>query len=156
FLRHASSLWPRLDEQLAVQLGPPLRAAADEANDGLADLDAVPVALRVEDRRERLRLPRRVVRLEVQLGKLQLVPLCEELVDPLAWRMELQAVARVRGDERPPPTMLLHAQLVLLGPVDGRLELVLVEHEPEVVDPRGRPLARLDDDVHGALLELGQ
>ena len=38
----------------------------------------------------------------------------------------------------------------------ARLELVLVEHEPEVVDARRRPLARLDDDVHRALLELGQ
>ena len=37
-----------------------------------------------------------------------------------------------------------------------RLELVLVEHEPEMVDARRRPLARLDDDVHRALLELGQ
>ena len=39
---------------------------------------------------------------------------------------------------------------------DGGLELVLVEHEPEVVDARRRPLARLDDDVHRALLELGE
>ena len=33
-------------------------------------------------------------------------------------------------------------------------ERVLVEHDPEMVDPRERPLAGLDDDVDGAALEL--
>jgi hypothetical protein len=36
------------------------------------------------------------------------------------------------------------------------VELVVVERDAEVVDPRQRPLARLDDDVDRAALELGE
>src|SRR5262249_18463648 len=68
FLRHAPSLWPRLDEQLAEELGTTLRAAAYEADDGFAHLHAGSVAVDVEDLSECLRLARRVVRLEMQLG----------------------------------------------------------------------------------------
>jgi hypothetical protein len=70
--------------------------------------------------------------------------------------MELEPVAGVGGDKRAAPAVLLDTQVVLFRPRDGGLELVLVEHEAEVVDARRRPLARLDDDVHRALLELGQ
>src|SRR4051812_25218563 len=155
-LAHGPSLWVLLDEQLAEELRPALRAAADEADDGFADLHAGSVAGGVEDLREGLRLARRVVRLEVQLRKPQRVALREELVDPLARRVELEPVAGVGGDERAPAAMLLDPKVVLLRARYGGLELVLVEHETEVVDPRCRPLARLDDDVHRALLELGQ
>src|SRR5690348_16623613 len=70
--------------------------------------------------------------------------------------MELEPVAGVRGDERAPPPVLLHAQVVPLRALERRLELVLVEHESEMVDARGRPLPRLDDDVDRALLQLRQ
>src|SRR6476620_10949198 len=130
--------------------------AADEAHDGVADLDVGSVALQVEDRRQSLRLRGGIVGLQVQLGQPELVPLRAQLVDPLARRMELEPVTGVRGDERPPAAMLLHAEVVPLGARERRLELVLVEHEPHVVDPRGRPLARLDDHVDRALLELAQ
>src|SRR5690348_10993647 len=70
--------------------------------------------------------------------------------------MELEPVAGVRRNERPTTAMLLHAEVVPLGARERRVELVLVEHEPEVVDARCRPLARLDDDVDGAFLELGE
>ena len=70
--------------------------------------------------------------------------------------MELEPVADVGGDERAASTVLLDAQVVLLRARDGGFELVLVEHEAEVVHARRRPLARLDDDVHRTLLELGQ
>src|SRR6476660_775199 len=151
-----ASLRTPLDEQLAEELGPALRAAADEADDGVADLDVGSVALQVEDRRQSLRRRDGIVGLQVQLGQPELVPLREQLVDPLARRMELEPVTGVRGDERPPAAVLLHAQVVPLGARERRLELVLVEHEPHVVDPRGRPLARLDDHVDRALLELAQ
>ena len=36
------------------------------------------------------------------------------------------------------------------------MELVVVERHAEVVDARQRPLARLDDDVDRAALELGE
>src|SRR5581483_537226 len=52
--------------------------------------------------------------------------------------------------------VLLNAQLRLVGAREGALELVLVEREPEMVDPRQRPLAGLHDDVHRAELELRQ
>ena len=50
--------------------------------------------------------------------------------------------------------MRLHAEALRHRPREHVLELVLVEREPEVVDPRQVPLARLDDDVDGAALEL--
>src|SRR6185312_5655704 len=122
FLRHAPSLRRPLDEQLAEELRPALRAAADEAHDRVADLHAGAVALGVEDGRERLRLALRIVGLEMELRQLQFVSLREELVDPLARRMELQPVAGVRGDERAPAAVLLDAQVVLRSALDGRLE----------------------------------
>ena len=39
---------------------------------------------------------------------------------------------------------------------EHRLELVLVERDAEVVDAGDPPVARLDDDVHRAALELRQ
>src|SRR6185437_5971275 len=143
---HGPSLSRALDEQLAEELRPALRAAADEAHDSLTDFHAGSVAVGIEDLRERLRLARRIVRLEVQLRQPQFVALCEQLVDPLARRMKLEPVAGVGGDERAASAVLLDAQVVLLSARDRGLELVLVEHEPEVVDARRRPLARLDDD----------
>src|SRR5262252_5837082 len=50
------SLRRLLDEQLAEELGPPLRAASDEAHHRVADLDAVAVASGVENPCQRLRL----------------------------------------------------------------------------------------------------
>ena len=70
--------------------------------------------------------------------------------------MQLEAVAGSRRHERPPAAVFLHAQLTQLGTRERRDEIVLVEREAEVVDPRQLPLARLDDDVHRAALELGQ
>ena len=63
-------------------------------------------------------------------------------------------VARVRRDERPPAAVLLHAQVPLRRPREHLLELVLVERDAEVVDPRQPPVPRLDDDVDRAALEL--
>src|SRR4051812_21571763 len=70
--------------------------------------------------------------------------------------MQLQPVAGVGRDERPPAAVLLHPQLGLLGPRDRLLELLVVEREPQVVDARQRPLSRLHHDVDGAELELGE
>src|ERR1700756_5639426 len=109
------SLGAELDEQLAIELGPALRAAAHEADDGVADLDAGAVAVGVEDLGQSLRLAGRIVRFEMELRQLQLATLREELVDPLPWWMELEPVAGVRGDERAPAAVLLYAQAVLLG-----------------------------------------
>jgi hypothetical protein len=50
--------------------------------------------------------------------------------------MELEAVARVRRDERAPAAVLLDAQLAYLGACQSRDEVVLVQREAEVVDPR--------------------
>src|SRR3954447_14718661 len=70
--------------------------------------------------------------------------------------MQLQPVAGVGRDERPPAAVLLHPQLGLLGPRDRLLEFLVVEREPQVVDARQRPLSRLHHDVDGAELELGE
>src|ERR1051325_8734899 len=52
--------------------------------------------------------------------------------------------------------MLLHADLGLFCARARLLELLVVEGEPEVVDARQGPLARLDDDVDRPELELRQ
>ena len=80
----------------------------------------------------------------------------EEVVEPLPWRMQLEAVARPGRHEGPPAAVLLHAQLTQLGARKRRDEIVLVEREAEVIDSRQLPLARLHDDVHRAALQLGQ
>src|SRR5438067_7032175 len=147
----------RSDEQLAVELRPPLRAAGDEAHERLAHMyAAVGVGLEVEDRRQRVRLLLRIVRLQLQLRHAQVGRSLEQLLDPVARRMQLEPVAGVRRDERPPAAVLLDAQLRVRRPVERRLELVLVEREPEMVDARQRPLSRLHDDVHRALFELAE
>ena len=78
----------------------------------------------------------------------------EQLVDPLARRVHLEPVAGVRRDERAPAAVLLHAQVPLRRAREHGLELVLVERDAEVVDARDPPVARLDDDVDRAALEL--
>src|SRR5207245_9616477 len=80
----------------------------------------------------------------------------QPLVQPLARRVQLEPVARIRRDERAPATVLLHAQLARLRARQGGDELLLVESEAEVVDARQLPLPRLDDHVDGAALQLGQ
>ena len=80
----------------------------------------------------------------------------EQVVDPVPRRVHLDAVARVRRHERPPAAVLLHAQVPLRRPREHLLELVLVERDPQVVDPRQPPVPRLDDDVDRAPLELAQ
>ena len=86
----------------------------------------------------------------------QLVGVLEQLVDPVALRVHLEPVAGVRRDERAPAGVLLHAQAALRRALEHLLELVVVERHAEVVDARQRPLARLDDDVDRAALELGE
>jgi len=146
----------RLEEQLAEQLGPALRAAADETDHGFADDDVVRVALRIEDLRERLRFRPRIVRFEVELGETELVVLLQKLVDPVPRRMHLEPVSGVRRNEGPPARVLLDPEIESLGPPERLLELVLVEHETDVIDARNWPLTRLDDNVDGPLLELGE
>ena len=102
------------------------------------------------------RLQLRIVGAQVQLRELQLRRAGEQVVEPVAWWMELEPVARVRRDEGPPSAVLLHAQLAHLRARQGGDEVVLVEGETEVVDARQLPLSGLHDDVDGAALELGE
>src|SRR3954470_11867477 len=142
------------DEELGMELRPPLRAAGDETDERVADLDVTPDALAAEDFLERARLRLRVVGLEVQFGKAEAVVLLEQLLDPVPGRMQLEPVAGVRRDERPPDAVLLHAELRLIGACKRDLELLFVERKPEMVDAGKRPLTRLHDDVHRPELEL--
>src|SRR2546421_221697 len=80
----------------------------------------------------------------------------EEVVEPLARWVQLQAVARVRRHERTPAAVLLHAQLAQLGARERCDEIIFVECESEVIESRQLPLSRLDDDVHGSPLQLRQ
>ena len=107
-----------------------------------------------EDVCERAGLRLGLVGPELQLGEAKLPLLGEQVVDPLARRVHLEPVAGVRGDERPAAAVLLHAQVPLGRAGEHGLELVLVERDAEVVDPRDPPVAGLHDDVHRAALEL--
>src|SRR5690242_1804649 len=104
-----------------MELRPALRAARYEADERVADLDVRADPLAVEQVGERLRLPLRVVGLQVQLRELQPVALVEQLVDPVAGRVQFESVARVRRDEGPPPAVLLHPQLRVVGPLERAL-----------------------------------
>src|SRR5579864_4026499 len=68
-----SSLGRISDEHFGFELRPPLRAVRREADERLADLDLGADPLAVEQLRQRLRFPLRVVRLQVQLGEAQSV-----------------------------------------------------------------------------------
>src|SRR5436189_126557 len=61
-----------------------------------------------------------------------------------------------RSSPCPSPSVLLHAQLANLRTRERRDEVVLVEREAEMVHAGKLPLARLDDDVDRAALELRQ
>ena len=52
-----------------------------------------------------------IVRAQLQLGQRQLRLALEKVVEPLAGRVQLEAVTRIRRDERSPPAVLLDAQL---------------------------------------------
>jgi hypothetical protein len=97
-----------------MKLRPPLRAAGDEADERLPDLHVAADALAPEDFLERARLRLGIVCLEVQLGEAEPVALLEQLVDPVARRMELEPVAGIRRDERPAAAVLLDAELIIL------------------------------------------
>src|SRR5262249_16948383 len=122
----------------------------------LSGLDGVERVRRVEQLAERSSLQFRIVRTQVQLREAKHLLLLEQLVEPLARRMQLQPVTGVRRDERPSPTVPLHAQRSPLGAPERSAELPPGEREADVVDTRQIPLSGLDDDVDGAALELGQ
>src|SRR5262249_12718924 len=107
-----------LDEEFAEELRPALWAAVDEADDGLTDFHACPVALGAEGLRGGLPLDRRIVRLQVQLGETKLLALREQVLDPLARRVKLEPVAGVGRHERATSAVLLDTEVVLLRALD--------------------------------------
>src|SRR3954451_11594944 len=88
-------------EPLAVQLGPSLRAARDEADDGLPDRDPAVEDVEAERVPQRRRLQLGLVRPHLQLLEAHCLLLREQLLDPVARRVALEPVAGVRRDERP-------------------------------------------------------
>ena len=138
-----------------MELRAPLRPAGQEADDRVADRDVVPSRSTSSSSASTLAFASgssasRWSSLRTSSGARR-----EQLVEPLARRVDLEPVADVRRDERAPAAVRLDAELALDGAVDHLLELVLVEREPEVVDARQLPLPRLHDDVDRAALELG-
>ena len=85
---------------------------------------------------ERFRLHPRLVGSQLELGEPKLVSLLEQLRDPFAGRVHLEPVAGVRRDERPAGAALLHRQIPVECAREHRLEVLLVERDAEVVDPR--------------------
>ena len=146
------------DEQLAEELRPALRAAATNATTVLADLArGVRRGSASRSLRERVRLARGSSASSCSSASRSSSPLAR------AARRSTRAAdasragsrrswRRTSAGRRAPG----RAGSTASARREHRLELVLVEREPEVVDARHRPLARLDDDVHRAALELGE
>ena len=139
-----------------MELRAPARSARHEPKPRIADQHARTVDAEIENLRQRFGLRLRVVRAQVELAEPQLVLRLQQLVEPLARRMELEPVARVGRDERPSAAVILDAQ-----PKRGRaqervLEGIGIERDPDVVYTRQLPLSRLHDDVHRAVLQLAQ
>src|SRR5438552_1454379 len=68
--------------------------------------------------------------------------------------MHLQPEAGPGRDECSSSAVLLYPQIELVGTRQRRSQIVLVENDAEMVDPRQFPLARLNDDVDRPTLEL--
>ena len=130
-----------LNEQFGVKLGPADGAAGDEADDRFAHVEGRFTVVQIEQLGQRFCLPLRVVGPELELGDRERLRVPEQLLEPVARRMELHAVAGAGRDERPPAAVLLHPQLELVGACERRGEVVLVERDPYVVDARDVPLA---------------
>src|SRR5438128_440417 len=107
-----------LGELLRVELGPPARAAFQEAHDGIDDLDEIVRPERVEQANERSCFRRRIIRPELELREPQLVRVREHLVDPVALRVHFDPVAGVGRDEGAPARVLLHTEAQLGGPLE--------------------------------------
>ena len=70
--------------------------------------------------------------------------------------VHLETVARLRGDEGALAGMVLNLEAEVGGALEGAVVLVLVEGEPEVVDARGVPVARLEHDVDSPASDLDE
>src|SRR6185437_2414862 len=145
-----------LGKELAVELRPARRPTLHEAHERVADVDAAFVDDRVEQLRKSACLRGRVLGLQPQAREAHRLALAEQVLDPFPRRVDLDPIARAGGDEGAPAWVLLDAQLVALCAFHYLDELVLVEREADVVDAGQIPLPRLDDDVDGSSLELGQ
>src|SRR5688500_11572296 len=88
-------------QDLGDQLGPALGPTGLEAYERVADEHVGVQPVDAEDLRERDGLLLGVLRPQVELAQPQLVDVAEEILDPLAWRMDLEPVSGLRGDERP-------------------------------------------------------
>ena len=98
----------RRPEALGVELGPTAGAAGKEADARLPDPDGFVLALELEQVGERRRLDDGIVGAKVELRERQLVARREQLVQPLARRVQLEALSNPGRDEPPAASMLLH------------------------------------------------
>jgi hypothetical protein len=143
-----------LQEELGFQLGASLRPAGQEADRRLPDLNRGPLGHEAEDLRERRRLLLGIVGAEMQLAEAERFLALEQRIEPVARWVHLQPEAAVGRHERAAAPMVLYAKLELDRAVDRRYEVVLVEREPEMVEPGEIPLSGLHDDVDAPALEL--
>src|SRR5438874_7006980 len=137
-----------------MELGSALGPAGQEADDRLADRDGVVAHLGAEDVSQRPGLRLGLVRAQLQLRQRENFALPQQVLDPVARRVDLEPVAGIGGDERAAAAVLLHAEVPLSGAGKHVVELILVEGHADVVDARHAPVTRLHDHVHCAALEL--
>ena len=86
----------RSKENLGDELRPSLGAALLEAHERVADEHVAVEPVDAEDLRERNGLLLRILRPQVELAEPELVASGEQLVDPVARRVDLEPVARLR------------------------------------------------------------
>src|SRR2546423_12939902 len=99
-----------------MQLRTALRAARQEAHERVADLHVRADLFALEQLRERACLRLRIVSLHVQLRQPEPRALLEQVVDPVARRVQLQPGTRGRRDERAAAALLPPAPGGLLPP----------------------------------------
>ena len=92
----------------------------------------------------------------MELAEPELVGVGEQLVDPVARRVEIEPVPGFGGDERPLARVVLDLEAEIGGALQRLGEAVVVERDADVVDARVLPVARLEDDVHGSARELDE
>src|SRR2546421_1455936 len=99
------------DEQLCVQLWTPLRTLREEPHERVGDRDRVTCVRHLEELAQRGGLELRIIRAKLELGELELGLSGEQVVQPLARRVQLEPKSGVRRHECSSPAVLLDPQL---------------------------------------------
>ena len=125
-LRYRRAPDPGSGEAFSEELRPALGAAGDGTGPWRRRSRPRPGRGR-GSRRSARRLPfSGTVGAELQVGEHELVALAEQVVDPVAWRVHLEPISRVRRDEGAASAPLLYRQVPARRALEHGCEVVLV------------------------------